>query len=366
MTIWSRSCTTTETPFPGASGKRNNRPPLPPLPPPATDQQPADGDDLAEPEGEPQSPRIPTARIGAGGKHPTKGESGHRASQEGRQGGQGGHSSSSSPRQRRRKPGEATAGTSLPESQQRPRSSGNQVSGAAMGRAASHPRTPPTSTEAESHPLDYRLVIAAFLVVLVAIVLVWKVVPALSSPDEPPVAGPDTGEPGWSQTAQDRGEPGNAIPPASPSESATSPSRITPIAMVTITATHPRLETAIPIPTASATPAEVMAPTGTTTPTATLPPTPTATTIPTATPTTTPTIELTPTEVVIPTATPAPPEPPPPPPPPPRTYTVQEGDTVRSIAQEWGVSVEDILQWNNMTPEEADAISTGQELVVSP
>jgi LysM repeat protein len=45
---------------------------------------------------------------------------------------------------------------------------------------------------------------------------------------------------------------------------------------------------------------------------------------------------------------------------------VQEGDTVRGIAQEWNVSVEDLLRWNNLTPEEADAIRPGQELIVSP
>lgn len=112
----------------------------------------------------------------------------------------------------------------------------------------------------------------------------------------------------------------------------------------------------------------------TTTPT-TRPTTPAITTTTTLSPTmevVTPTETLSPTlDVVTPTETP---EPAPPPPEEPavappetnerRTYTVQDGDTLRSIAEQSGVEVTALLEANNMTPEDGDSLQPGQELVI--
>jgi LysM repeat protein len=101
------------------------------------------------------------------------------------------------------------------------------------------------------------------------------------------------------------------------------------------------------VPTVVATATVVITPTATPVP-------PTATPVP---PTATP---------VPPTATPAPPPPPTatPAPPTPTIYIVQEGDTVRNIAQRFNVSVEEILRVNGLTAEQADLIAPGQELVI--
>lgn len=47
----------------------------------------------------------------------------------------------------------------------------------------------------------------------------------------------------------------------------------------------------------------------------------------------------------------------------PETYTVQEGDTLTSIAAEFGVTVDDLVEWNNLS--DPDDIQVGQELIVS-
>ncbi|MCF8039183.1 MAG: LysM peptidoglycan-binding domain-containing protein [Desulfohalobiaceae bacterium] len=47
-----------------------------------------------------------------------------------------------------------------------------------------------------------------------------------------------------------------------------------------------------------------------------------------------------------------------------KTYTVQSGDTLYSIAQKFGVSVSDLRRWNDLGGE--DVIRPGQELVVVP
>jgi LysM repeat protein len=73
-----------------------------------------------------------------------------------------------------------------------------------------------------------------------------------------------------------------------------------------------------------------------------------ATPLPTATPEPTATLE--------PTATPAPAAG--------RRYVVQAGDTFRAIAERFGVSVPDLLRANNLTPEQADNLRIGQELVI--
>lgn len=104
-----------------------------------------------------------------------------------------------------------------------------------------------------------------------------------------------------------------------------------------------------------------------------LPP-PAAATPPPATATLSPTLEPT----APPTATPEPPtatpEPPTATPEPPtatpepqaarRTYRVQSGDTLRSIAEQFNVSVQDLLRVNNLTPEQADALRVGAELII--
>jgi LysM repeat protein len=47
-----------------------------------------------------------------------------------------------------------------------------------------------------------------------------------------------------------------------------------------------------------------------------------------------------------------------------QTYIVQEGDTLRGIAEQFNVSVADLLAANNLTPEDADALRPGQELII--
>ncbi|NNJ10113.1 LysM peptidoglycan-binding domain-containing protein [Chloroflexales bacterium ZM16-3] len=81
----------------------------------------------------------------------------------------------------------------------------------------------------------------------------------------------------------------------------------------------------------------------------------TATPLPSATPTDTP---------EPPTATPEPPTATPEPPAGGRTYTVESGDSLRSIAEQFGVSVDAILQANGLTPAQGDALRVGQELVI--
>jgi LysM repeat protein len=89
------------------------------------------------------------------------------------------------------------------------------------------------------------------------------------------------------------------------------------------------------------------------------PVTPTATAEPpTATPEPSATIEPPTATAEPPTATPEPPSGEQ------RTYTVQAGDSLRSIAERFGVTVEAILDANGLTPEEGDAIRPGQVLII--
>ncbi|HEU5011751.1 MAG TPA: LysM peptidoglycan-binding domain-containing protein [Roseiflexaceae bacterium] len=95
---------------------------------------------------------------------------------------------------------------------------------------------------------------------------------------------------------------------------------------------------------------------------------------PTEAPTATPTATAAPTEAPTPTEEPTavpPTEPPPTEPPPPpteapkqQTYTVKKGDTLRSIAEKFDVSVEALLNANNLTARQADALHIGQKLVI--
>jgi LysM repeat protein len=111
----------------------------------------------------------------------------------------------------------------------------------------------------------------------------------------------------------------------------------------------PAVATEIAEPAATTTPSVTDRPTSA--PTATSEP-PTATLEPTEAPTATP---VPPTETPVPaTAAPAGP----------RTYRVQPGDTLRSIAEQFDVSVQALLDANDLTPEEADSLRIDQELVI--
>lgn len=86
------------------------------------------------------------------------------------------------------------------------------------------------------------------------------------------------------------------------------------------------------------------------TPTSTLQPTPIL--MPTRPATATPTVSPTP---ILPTASPTPSG---------RTHTVQPGETMASIADEYGVPVEAIAELNNIV--DPDLIEVGQELRIPP
>jgi len=100
-------------------------------------------------------------------------------------------------------------------------------------------------------------------------------------------------------------------------------------------------------------------------------PTPTPTAIPSATPTATatvsptPTSEATPSPTPIPTpeATPSPAPTPTPEPPPFIEYEVQLGDTLSSIAQSFGTTIDELVRVNGLASQDV-IISVGQKLLV--
>ncbi|MEI6777104.1 MAG: LysM domain-containing protein [Chloroflexales bacterium] len=65
-----------------------------------------------------------------------------------------------------------------------------------------------------------------------------------------------------------------------------------------------------------------------------------------------------------PTATPKPPTATPKPPTGARRYKVESGDSLRSIAEKFGVSIPALLKANDMTPAQGDALRVGQELMI--
>lgn len=101
-------------------------------------------------------------------------------------------------------------------------------------------------------------------------------------------------------------------------------------------------------------------------------------TLPSGTPTVAATVVATAAPTITPTATPAPTITPTTPPAPteaptaaptaapsgPRTYTVQSGDTLRTIAEQFNLSVQAIIDANRLTPAQADSLRVGQELVI--
>jgi LysM repeat protein len=112
---------------------------------------------------------------------------------------------------------------------------------------------------------------------------------------------------------------------------------------------------------------EAVLPLPTITPVALTSPTPTPTATPTATPTPTasPTAEATPSPTASPTPEPTPtPTPTPTPEPPPFTeYEVQPGDTLSSIAQAFGTTIDEIVRINGLESQDV-IISVGQKLLV--
>lgn len=94
-----------------------------------------------------------------------------------------------------------------------------------------------------------------------------------------------------------------------------------------------------------------------------------ATAAPTATSEPTPTTPPPPTEIP-PTEAPAPTEAPPAPTEAPaagpQRYIVESGDTLRSIAERFNVSVGAILRYNGLSEEDGDSLRPGQELLIPP
>jgi len=130
--------------------------------------------------------------------------------------------------------------------------------------------------------------------------------------------------------------------------------------------TAPDGSTPRPVPPSLVTSAPV---TATAALTATVQPSNTATTVPpTAAATQTATAASTAAPTVTPTATPEPTSIPPTAAPAPtaaqRTYTVQPGDTLLSIAEEFNTTVTAIIEANNLTPQQADALRVDQVLVI--
>ncbi len=114
-------------------------------------------------------------------------------------------------------------------------------------------------------------------------------------------------------------------------------------------------EAVLPLPT--------ITPAALTSPTPTPPRTPTAT--PTASPTPSPSPEATasPTATLTPEATPTPPPTPTPEPPPFVEYEVQSGDTLSSIAQTFGTTIDELVRLNGLASQDV-IISVGQKLLV--
>jgi LysM repeat protein len=113
----------------------------------------------------------------------------------------------------------------------------------------------------------------------------------------------------------------------------------------------PTLATSVPVTATAVLTATTVPPTAAATQTATAAPT----VEPTAAPTATPEPTAIPPTAIPPTAAPPATQ---------RTYIVQPGDTLLSIAEEFNTTVTAIVEANNLTPQQADALRVGQELVI--
>jgi LysM repeat protein len=126
-----------------------------------------------------------------------------------------------------------------------------------------------------------------------------------------------------------------------------------------------RLNFAVVGPTDTAVAAPSASVVGTPTATPSRSPTPTATPTASAPPSSAPGESVAATPAPTPVATPAPPVPPPAtpvPPPPQQTYTVQQGDTLALVAQQFGTTVEALQAANGI--DDPDEIVIGQILVI--
>ncbi len=276
------------------------------------------------------------------------------------------------------------------------------------------PATPATNSNTSTQP-NRGIVIGAVVAVVILLLLWFGVInPALSS--QPTEQMPSVVPIQKTLSPADDPEqdaPGEVVMPEVVMTSTTtlSPSPVlTPTVVVTITPTL--TPTLTPTPTFTPTATPTLTPTATptetspVTPTATLTETQrvtttvvvtqtaivttttviTATTMPTDTQrvTTTviptePTLLPTPTEPPppptepppTPTEPPPPPTPTEPPPPPteppvaaPTTYIVEPGDTIRGIAERFGISTQVLIEANGLTLEQADMIQPGDELYI--
>jgi LysM repeat protein len=94
--------------------------------------------------------------------------------------------------------------------------------------------------------------------------------------------------------------------------------------------------------------------------------------VPADTPTAVPTVEPSPAETPIPSpeATPTPAEPTPAPAEPtpagPTQYTIQDGDTISSIAEAHGISYITLLEFNGLTEEQAALLNPGDVISIPP
>jgi LysM repeat protein len=230
-----------------------------------------------------------------------------------------------------------------------------------------------TATPAPAEHKTGQLVFVLSLAVLLIALVVWQVFPALSKTEEEGQEGQTASQPTLSAIESsvqlvspsgggeggDNATPGELPAPGvslSPEPPQPPPSEPTPASSGD---TLTRMLTSTDALTPTATPTITPTATPTITPTATPTITPTAT--PTITPTATPTITPTATPTITPTATLPPP---PPEEPEPIVYTVDPGDTMRGIAQEYNVSVDAILELNGLSREEGDAIFPGQQLLI--
>ena len=118
-----------------------------------------------------------------------------------------------------------------------------------------------------------------------------------------------------------------------------------------LTTAEPTRERATQIPRATATPS----PEATAEPTSTPQPSPPAPDEPSPTPTAEPTPEPTTEPTAIAASDPETDA---------RTYTVEPGDTLRGIAESFNVSVEALIEANDLTAEEADALRIGLTLTI--